>query len=139
MPGVQGPPSIGAVRFDETTGRVTVDGRELELDRNCRDRDVTFGDLGVRVATAIPGPFSAFGSAAYRMAWGDRDSTGRVAFAGNAASGLVTGLPLAKSAAEIGAGVRYNAGRIGIGLEYNGTFSKAFDSNNVSAKVSIAF
>jgi DNA-binding response OmpR family regulator len=37
MPGVQGPPSIGAVRFDETTGRVTVDGRELELDRNCRN------------------------------------------------------------------------------------------------------
>ena len=39
----------------------------------------------------------------------------------------------------LGAGIRYNAGRIGIGLEYNGTFSKAFDSNNVSAKLSIAF
>jgi DNA-binding response OmpR family regulator len=37
MPGVQGPlPEIGDFRFDETTGRVTVAGRELELDRNCR-------------------------------------------------------------------------------------------------------
>ena len=37
MPGVKGPPpEIGDFRFDETTGRVTVAGRELELDRNCQ-------------------------------------------------------------------------------------------------------
>lgn len=124
--------SLNIDGFSETGGATALTVGDL-------DRDVTFGDLGVRLSTAMPGPFSAYGSAAYRMAWGDRASTGRVAFAGNTAGGLVTGLPLAKSAAEIGAGIRYNAGRIGIGLEYNGTFSKAFDSNNVSAKLSIAF
>lgn len=37
MPGVQGPPpEIDSVRVDEATGRVTVAGREIELDRNCR-------------------------------------------------------------------------------------------------------
>ena len=124
--------SLNIDGFAETGGATALTVGDL-------DRDVTFGDLGLRVATAIPGPFSAYGSAAYRQAWGDRASSATVAFGGNAAGGVVSGLPLAKSAAEIGAGVRYSAGRIGIGLEYNGTFSKAFDSNSVSAKLSIAF
>ena len=38
MPGVQGPqPRIGEVRLDEETGRVTVAGRAIELDRHCRN------------------------------------------------------------------------------------------------------
>jgi len=37
MPGAQGtPPRIDEVRVDEKAGRVTVSGRAIELDRNCR-------------------------------------------------------------------------------------------------------
>lgn len=37
MPGVQGPPpEIDGVRLDEASGRLTVAGRAIELDRNCR-------------------------------------------------------------------------------------------------------
>ena len=37
MPGIQGPPAeIDGVRLDEASGRLTVAGREIELDRNCR-------------------------------------------------------------------------------------------------------
>lgn len=51
MPGVQGPPpEIDFVRVDETTGRVTVAGREIELDRNCRSiLALLLGEAGASV------------------------------------------------------------------------------------------
>jgi outer membrane autotransporter protein len=97
--------SLDMDRFTEVGGAtaLSVDGL---------DRDVTFADFGLRLAANPVGGVAPYLSGAYRRAWGDRMSEATIAFAGNSAGGTITGLPIARSAAEVEAGVRYSGAEV---------------------------
>jgi outer membrane autotransporter protein len=124
--------SLDMDRFTEVGGATA-----LTVDR--LDRDVTFADFGLRLAANPVGGVAPYLSGAYRRAWGDRMSNATIAFAGNAGGGTITGLPIARSAAEVEAGVRYSGGVVDLELGYTGSFSKTFDSNSVKVSASIHF
>ncbi|MXO58944.1 hypothetical protein GRI89_05260 [Altererythrobacter salegens] len=132
-------PFAGVSHVSLKVDSFTETGGATALTVNGMDRDVTFGDLGLRISAPLPGGVTPYGSASYRMAWGDRASLAGVAFAGNTTSGLVTGLPIAKTAAEVEAGLRYTAGKIELGLGYSGSFSKTFDSNTAKLTATLKF
>ena len=124
--------SVDADDFAETGGVTALDIADL-------DRTVTFGRVGAKLDARMAGGLMLGANAAYRLAWGDRENTATVSFAGNGADVAIGALPIDKSAWELGASVGYQAGRFAIEAGYAGTFSDTYDSHGGRIGLSISF
>lgn len=131
-------PFVGLSHVSLDLDGLTETGGATALAVGAQDRDVTFGDVGVRLA-ADAGGVRPFASVAYRHAWGDRASPASVSFAGNTGSALISGLPIAKDAAELSAGLIANIGIADLTIGYEGTISDSFDSHGLQAGLKIRF
>jgi autotransporter-associated beta strand protein len=103
------------------------------------NRDVTFGDVGLRLSGGAASNIRPFASAAYRHAWGDRASLTPVSFTGTTGSALIGSLPIAANAAELSAGLVMTLGAVNFEVTYDGMISESFDSHGLSARFRLLF
>lgn len=137
--GLQVEPFVGISHVSVDLDAVGETGAATALAVGGIDRDVTFGDIGLRLSGEVGSGVRPFASAAYRHAWGDRASVAAVGFASTAGSTLIGGLPLAKSAAELSAGLVVTRGAVDFEVGYDGTISDTFDSHGLNAGIKIRF
>ena len=123
---------VDAKDFSETGGTTALTFTDL-------GRTVTFGRIGARANGQFAGGLSASGSIAYRRAWGDREGSANIEFAGNTSSVAIGSLPIAKSAAEVSAAFGYTVGVITLEAGYDGVLSNTFDSHGGHVGMTLRF
>ncbi|WP_265570336.1 autotransporter domain-containing protein [Sphingomicrobium nitratireducens] len=132
-------PFVGLSHVSLSLDDLTETGGITALDVSDLDRDVTFGDAGLRVSAGSANGVSFDAMAGLRRAWGDRMGSASIAFADSPASASIGAMPIAKDALRLGAGLGYAKGRMKVSIGYDGTMSKGFDSHGVKAGLSIGF
>ena len=132
-------PYVGLSTVNLDADDLTETGGVTALDISDLDRTVTFGRIGGKFDARMAGGLTLGGNAAYRRAWGDRENTASIAFAGNGSDVLIGALPIDKSAWELGASIGYRSGRLALEAGYAGTFSDSYDSHGGRLSLSIGF
>lgn len=103
------------------------------------ERDVTFGEFGIRFTAEADQSIRPYASAAYRIAWGDRASLATVGFNDLAGTASIGAIPIARDGATFEAGMTMNRGRFDFEFGYRGMVSNSFDSHGLNAGLRVHF
>ena len=102
------------------------------------DRDVTFGDVGLRLDAAIGSAGWVMAHGGLRQAWGDRDAAARVAFAGSNTA-TIGAMPIDKTAVRLGIGGGLSTGSVSFSIGYDATLSDRFESHGGKVGLGVSF
>lgn len=106
------------------------------------DRQVTFGEIGLRVGGQLPGKKLTITpdlTVAWQHAWGDRMGHSTQRFAAGGDSFSVDGTAIAKNAVRIDAGLELGTEQFGLRIGYSGQISESWSDQAARATFRLSF